>query len=58
MGWFKKAVFGMCFMLFIFIAIIFLEAAGANPFDSGFITVGGLMLLLGMGIFETNLVTL
>lgn len=40
------------------ILIMFLEIAGANPIDSNFISIGGLMLLIGFGIFETNLVTL
>ena len=58
MHWFKKGVYGMCFALFIFIALVFLEAAGGNPFDPSFMTIGGIMLVLAMGMFETNIVTL
>ena len=58
MGWVKKAVYGMFFTLFLFIAMVFMEAIGINPFDSGFVTIGGLILLLTMGLFETSLVTM
>ncbi len=58
MHWVKKTAFGMCLMLFIFVALVFLEAGNINPFWSEFVTLGGLILLLSMGIFETNFVTM
>ncbi|MCX6798648.1 MAG: hypothetical protein NTW59_00955 [Candidatus Diapherotrites archaeon] len=55
--WFKKAVFGVMFTFFIFIFASMAGSAGMPVFGPEMLTLAGLMLLLGMGIFEINLVT-
>lgn len=58
MHWTKKAVYCATFAIFIFIALIFLEASNTNPFDAEFVTIGGLILLICIVVFEINFATL
>lgn len=54
MHWIKKSVFGV---VLAFILYILIGTFSAGFFSTEFLGIGGLMLLLFMGIFETNLVT-
>ena len=44
-------------MIALFIVAMFLEIGNASIFSSGFIGFAGLVLFLGMGLFEINLIT-
>jgi hypothetical protein len=54
MHWIKKTVFGVTSMFILFILI---QTFGAGLFSAEFLGIGGLMILLGFGFFETNTVT-
>jgi len=54
----KKGMYGMIFTFFLFIAMAIAEGIGMNPFDTAFLSAGGFILLIAMGFFEVNLVTL
>jgi len=54
MHWIKKTVFAMVSMFILFTLI---QTFGAGLFKAEFLGLGGLILLLFMGAFETNLVT-
>jgi len=55
MHWIKKAVFGMCLTLFIFILVSIFAIGGTNIFSVSFLTLGGFILIIFMGAIETNL---
>ncbi|MDP6670482.1 MAG: hypothetical protein QGI60_01550 [archaeon] len=57
MHWFKKGISGAIFMIALFIVAMFLEIGNASIFSSGFIGFAGLVLFIGMGLFEINLIT-
>jgi hypothetical protein len=54
MNWVKKSVFGICFAFLLFASM---SAFGQGVFSAEFLGIGGFMLLLIMGVTETNLVT-
>jgi hypothetical protein len=57
MHWLKKTVHGAMFALFIFILLMFLEAAGANPVEPSFVTIGGLIVLFAIVISDIHFTT-
>ncbi len=57
MGMLKRGLKGMVVTLFLFILIVFTQVAGLSIFDPAIATVAGAILIIGMGFFETNLIT-
>ena len=56
MHWIKKAVFGTCFTVFIFIIVSVLSVGGVSIFSNNFLTFGGFILMLFFGAVEANLI--
>ena len=58
MGMAKRVAYAIILALFLFIAMAFAEIAGVSPFDSGFISTGGLITILIFASLEMMLNTL
>ena len=54
MGWIKKSIFAMVSMFILFTLI---QIFGSELFAPEFLGFGGLLVLVSLGVFETNLVT-
>ncbi len=54
MAWIKNTVFAVVSMFILFVLI---QLFGAGLFAPEFLGFGGLIVLISLGIFETNLVT-